>query len=475
MRTRANLFAGTQAAMHQSVISVKNPFDGSPVGEVPKMDAADVDAAVARAAGALPGMAQMPAFERSGILARTAAGLRSAAPEIAGRIVKETGKTIREAAAEVSRAAAIFDFAAGEAQRIHGETLPFDAFPNGIGRTGWWIREPVGVVAAIVPWNVPLALAAHKVAPALAAGCPVIIKPAEQTPFNAIELHRTLLEAGAPGDAVQVVTGTGEEAGDALVRHPGVSLISFTGSREVGTRIPARAGYKRVALELGGNSPVLVMPSADVAAAAEGIVRGGFAVAGQLCISVQRVIVHEAAAASLVQSLLPKVTALRVGDPMDPASDVGTLIDQHACERVTALVDGARSAGAKLLAGGSRTGYGAFLPTVLSEVPREAPAALDEAFAPLVMILVCHSVEDGIGLANATPYGLNAGIYTADIGEAFQAIRQLQFGSVMINDTPAFRSDLMPYGGRKQSGLGREGVRFAMEEMTEMKVVCFNL
>ncbi|MDE2125579.1 MAG: aldehyde dehydrogenase family protein [Armatimonadetes bacterium] len=461
--------------MNQSVIPVVNPFDGSSLGEVPRMDATEVDAAIGRATAVLPALAQLPAFERAGILSRTAASLRSNAPDLAAGIVRETGKTIREAAAEVGRAAGIFDFAAGEAQRLHGETVPFDAFPNGVGRVGWWIREPVGVVAAIVPWNVPLALAAHKVAPALAAGCPVIIKPAEQTPFNAIELHRALAEAGAPVDSVQVVTGLGDEAGAALVRHPGISFVSFTGSHEVGMQIPAKAGYKRVALELGGNSPALVMPSANIAAAAKGIVSGGFAVAGQLCISVQRVIVHEAAAAALVQSLLPLVAALNVGDPMDPATDVGTLIDQPACNRVAALVDSARAAGARMLVGGSRIGYGAFLPTVLSEVSRETPAAVDEAFAPLVMVMVCRSLEDGIALANATPYGLNAGIYTADVHEAFRAIRELKFGSVMINDTPSFRSDLMPYGGRKQSGLGREGVRFAMEEMTEMKVVCFNL
>lgn len=347
-----------------------------------------------------------------------------------------------------------------------------DAFPNGEGFTGYWTREPVGIVGAITPWNVPLALAAHKIAPALGAGNAVILKPAEQTPLNALRLAELLYETGVPAEAFQVITGDGE-TGDALVTHPEVPFITFTGSREVGIQLPGRAGFKRVALELGGNSPVIVAPSADLKAAASAIVRGGFAVAGQLCISVQRVLVHESVRAALIAEMLPQIEALNLGDPLDETTDVGTLISREACARVAQQIEQARCDGASILCGGYRVGSAGYAPTLIADTLPESELARNEAFAPVILVLSYRTLDEAIAIANNTLYGLNAGIFTGDLSEAFQAASELVAGSVIINDVPTFRSDLMPYGGRKQSGLGREGIRFTMEEMTEIKTLCF--
>lgn len=454
-------------------LAVMNPFTGAEVGRVGRGTADDVNAAVQVAQRGARLMRAMPLHRRAGVLSETARQLTLDAEAMARLITSESGKTIRETRAEVARTAGIFALAAEETRRLHGETLPFDAFAGGEGRTGYWTREPVGVVGAITPWNVPLALSAHKLAPALGAGNAVVHKPAEQTPLCALRLCVLLRQAGLPDEALQVVTGTGEEAGDALVTHPDVTFVSFTGSRAVGMRLPSRAGFKRVALELGGNSPVIITPSADLEAAAEAIVRGGFAVAGQLCISVQRVIAHISVQEELASLIVPRVRALRVGDPSDETVDVGTLIDERACTRVAQAIDAARNAGANVITGGERVGTTGYAPTVLDKVSPHSPLAIEEAFAPLIMLMPYATLDEAIALANATPYGLNAGIYTNDLKEVQTAAREIEAGSVMINDVPTFRSDLMPYGGRKQSGLGREGVRFAMEEMTELKVVCF--
>jgi glyceraldehyde-3-phosphate dehydrogenase (NADP+) len=453
-------------------IEVINPYTGACVGRVPRGGAAEIDAAVRRAKEALPTMRHMPLHRRAAILKKTAQLLQERAEAFARLITQETGKTIRETRAEVARAAAIFEYAAEEARRLHGETLPFDAFPNGENHIGFFLREPVGIVGAITPWNVPLALAAHKVAPALAAGNCVVLKPAEQTPLNALSLAEVLQEAGLPEGALEVVTGYGEEAGDALVTHPDVGFLTFTGSREVGMGLPARAGYKRVALELGGNSPVIVTQSADIDRAAEAIVRGGYAVAGQLCISVQRILVHRTVRDVLLEKLIAGIRRLRLGDPLDEATDVGVLISKEACDRVEKAVQEAVQAGARAAIGGKRIGLSAFEPTLLTDVRQDMPIAINEAFAPLTLLIEFDTLAEAITMTNATPYGLNAGIYTRDIEEALSAANAIVAGSVMINEVPTFRSDLMPYGGRKQSGLGREGVRFAIEEMTETKVVC---
>ncbi len=458
--------------MERQSIEVVNPYTGQAVGRVPMETAEDVQQAVEEAHEGAKVMRVMPLHRRAEILGKTAQKLLQETETLARLIVSEAGKTLREARAEVVRAAGIFQLAAEETRRLHGETLPFDALAGGDGRTGYWTREPIGVVGAITPWNVPLALTAHKIAPALGAGNAVVHKPAEQTPLNALRLAEILFACGLPENALHVVTGDGT-TGDALVKHPEVPFVSFTGSREVGTRLPGRAGYKKVALELGGNSPVLVTPSANLTDAAEAIVRGGFAVAGQLCISVQRVLVQEDVQEKLTAELLPRIERLRVGDPAEETTEVGALISREACDRVERDIASAQQTGAKVLVGGKRLGDALYAPTLLREAAPDSRLAVEEAFAPLILLIPYRTLEEAIAIANATPYGLNAGIYTNDLREAMTAAREIVAGSVMINDVPTFRSDLMPYGGRKQSGLGREGVRFAMEEMTEIKVVCF--
>ena len=460
--------------MRSQGIAVINPYTGETIGVVPAGTSEDIDTAVGEAAEGAAAMRAMPLHRRAEILINVGRRLLEETEPLARIIVSEAGKTIREARAEVARAAGIFQVAAEEARRLHGETLPFDGMPNGEGRSGYWVLEPVGIVGAITPWNVPLALTAHKLAPALGAGCAVVHKPAEQTPLNALRLYEIMRESGLPERAVRVVTGSGETAGDALVRHPDVPFITFTGSREVGMQLPGRAGYKRVALELGGCSPVIITASANLGAAASAIVRGGFAVAGQLCISVQRVIAHRSMAQALEAAVVEGVSRLVTGDPMDERTDVGPLIDAAACTRVEALVEEAARSGARVLAGGHRLRGSLFAPTVLASVGPASPLALEEAFAPLVTITPFDTLDEAIALANATPYGLNAGVYTDSLSEALRYAAEIVAGAVMINDVPSFRSDLMPYGGRRQSGLGREGVRFAMEEMTERKVICFN-
>lgn len=458
--------------MSLSQLVINNPYNGEKIGEVEAGGSAEIDAAVACAHTGAELMARMPAFERSNILAQTAGRLRAEATEIGYLIASESGKTWKEGIAEAKRASGIFQLAAEEARRMHGETLPFDAFETGVDRTGYWIREPVGIVGAITPWNVPLALAAHKIAPAIAAGNAVVHKPAEQTPLDALKLQEIMLHAGLPMTALQVVTGLGEEAGDALVRHLDVPFVTFTGSRAVGMQLPARAGYKRVALELGGNSPVIITESANIKAASSAIAAGGYAVAGQLCISVQRVLVQRKMMKQLVDALVPLVEALVTGDPLDANTNVGCLIDVSACDRIESLVHSTMRSGAALLHGGFRVGRTSFAPTLITDIPADRGLAIDEAFGPIVALLPYDTLEQAVAIANATPYGLNAGIFTGQICQAEYAARNLNFGAVMINDVPSFRSDLMPYGGRKQSGIGREGVRFAIEEMTELKVIC---
>lgn len=459
--------------MAHSTIVVVNPYSGEEVGQAPAGTAADVDAAVKQAQQGAEVMRKMPLYRRAEILTTTGQILLRETETLARLITAESGKTIRETRAEVARAAGIFQLTAEEIRRLHGETVPFDALSSGAGRTGYWTRTPLGVVGAITPWNVPLALAAHKIAPALGGGNSVVFKPAEQTPLHALRLVEALREAGLPENALLCVTGDGAVVGDALVTHPDVALLSFTGSREVGLKLPGRAGYKRVTLELGGNSPVIITPTADLSDAAEAIVRGGFAVAGQLCISVQRILVQESVREALTAELLPRIRALRLGDPLDERTDVGTLISSDACERVAEAVQAAKEAGAAVLIGGERAGRSAYAPTMLADVDSRSALACEEAFAPLVLLMPYRTFDEAIALANATPYGLNAGIYTNDLHEALRAAEEIDAGSVMINDVPTFRSDLMPYGGRKQSGLGREGVRFALQEMTEPKLICF--
>lgn len=453
---------------------VYDKYSGERLGEVREASAADVHRAVTRAAVTAPAWAAVPAHKRATILRRTSELLDSKREALAELIAREAGKAWRYADAEVARAVETFGFAAEEARRLHGETVPLDASPAGEGRFGFYLRVPVGVVAAITPFNFPLNLVAHKVAPALAAGNTVVLKPADRTPLSAVALARTLADAGLPDGVLEVVHGEGATAGEALVRHPGPAKISFTGSPEVGERILAIAGLKRVTLELGNNSGVMIEPDADLDKAVPRLVMSAFANSGQVCLSLQRIFVHTAIADTLIERLVAATRALQVGDPRDRACDVGPMISEAAADRVERWVGEALERGAQRPVGGRREGK-VLWPTVLTHTRPEMKVMRDEVFGPVVSVVRYATFEDGLQRLADTPYGLQAGIYTRDLEKAFAAVRRLDFGGVLINDTPIFRVDHMPYGGNRRSGIGREGVRYAMEEMTNLRMVVVNL
>ena len=456
------------------VLAVIDKFSGETIGEVPLASEADVDAAVTAARGAFDGWSRTPAHRRAAVLRAAADLLAGRRDELARTIAREAGKAWKHAIAEVTRSVETFTFAAEEAKRIHGETIPMDASVAGEHRVGFYLRMPLGVVAAITPFNFPLNLVAHKVAPALAAGNTVVLKPAEETPLTAEALGAILMEAGLPPGALHLVHGEGPTTGEALVRHPVPAKISFTGSPPVGRLITQMAGLKRVTLELGNNSGTVVEPDADLAAAVPRCVMSAFANAGQVCISLQRLYVHEAIAAPFTEAFVRATEALQVGNPLDPACDVGPLVSDEAADRAERWIREAVSEGARLLTGGRREGR-LLWPTVLVDTRPDMKVMCQEAFAPLVSIVTYRDFDEALRMLADSPYGLQAGVYTNDIAKAFEAVRRLDVGGVMINDTSIYRADHMPYGGNRMSGIGREGVRFAIEEMTSLRMVCFNL
>ena len=455
-------------------MQVLDKFSGEAIADIPVSGPEEVKAAVSRAQAAFPGWAETPAHRRSAILARTAAGLSARRDEIARLICREAGKAWKYSVAEVQRGIETFQFGAEEAKRIHGETIPMDASPSGENRVGFYIRTPLGVVAAITPFNFPLNLVAHKVAPALAAGNTVVLKPAEETPLTAVALGEVLAEAGLPGGVFNLVQGDGPTTGEALVSDPRPAKISFTGSPPVGARIVRMAGLKRVTLELGNNSGTIVEPDANLDRAVPRCVMSAFANAGQVCISLQRLYLHESIAPVFLERFLAATNALKVGNPLDPDCDVGPLISDEAADRAEAWIKDAVKEGARLLAGGRREGRLVW-PTVLADTRPEMKVMCQEAFAPLVSVVVYRRFDDALAMLDDSPYGLQAGLYTRDLHKAFAAVKRLDVGGLMVNDTSIFRVDHMPYGGNRMSGIGREGVRFAVEEMTNLRMVCFNL
>ena len=453
-----------------TLLQVTNKYNGEVVGTVATASAADVDVAVESATRGAETMAALPAHKRCDILLKTAAFLRERKEAIARILAAEAGKAIKLARVEVDRGATTFQIAGEEARRIHGETLALDAVPSGEGYFGFWWRRPVGVVGAITPFNFPLNLAAHKVAPAIAAGNAMVLKPAEQTPLTAVMLVEALLDAGLPPEAIQLLQGAGETVGDALVTHPGVAKISFTGSAPVGRTILSRAGIKKVTLELGNSSPVIVAPDADLDFVAQRCATGAFAYSGQICISIQRIFGDQKIYAPLAERLVSATKNLVVGDPLAEQTDVGPLIAVEEAQRVKSWVDEAQAGGAKVLVGGQREGP-VVHPTLLADTRPDMKVMHDEVFGPVANIVSSGDFEDALRQANATGYGLQAAVFTKDIDRVIHAVRKLDFGGVIINDMPTFRADHMPYGGNKQSGLGREGVRFTIEEMTNIQMV----
>ena len=459
-------FAGDVA----DAISVRSPYDGAELATVPRCGPAEVDRAVAAAAAALAGDL-LPPWRRADVLDAAARLLAERTEDFARTIAQESAKPIKTARVEAQRAVSTFTFAAAEARRLAGDMVPIDATRIGEGRLAFTLRVPIGVVGAISPFNFPLNLVAHKLAPAIAAGCPVVLKPASQTPLSAIALAELLLdECGLPAGHLNVVTGGGRDVGDALVTHPDVAYITFTGSGEVGWGIAAKAGRKKVALELGNNSPVVIEGDADWDKAARSIATAGFAHAGQSCVSVQRVYVHADVAGPFCDTLAKLVSELVVGDPMDEATDVSALISTGDRDRVREWVGEAVSGGARVLTGGDVVD-GMLQPTVLADVSPDMRVCRDEVFGPVVAVQAYHSFDEALRLADDTRYGLQAGVFTAKLSSAVQAARTLPFGTVLINEVPTWRADHMPYGGVRESGNTKEGPPSAVREMTEERLV----
>jgi len=470
----SKLFIDGQWITGGPLLEVHNKYTGELIGAVPTARREEVDAALAAAERAATVMADLPAHQRSAILARAATLLRERSEDFARTIAAEAGKALKYARAEVERGISTFTLASEEAKRLHGETLPLDAVPAGEGYFGFWTRRPVGVIAAISPFNFPLNLVAHKVAPALAAGNSLVLKPASTTPLTAVKLCEVLSEAGLPAGALNLVVGSGGTVGEWLITDPRVAKITFTGSPPMGRHILAVAGIKKVTLELGNTSPVIIAPDADLDFVAKRCAVGAYYNSGQVCISVQRIYSQQTVYEPFTEKFVQASEAMIVGDPLDERVDVGPMIDAHEVDRIEGWVKEAASAGAKVLTGGRRAGA-VFYPTVLTDVKPEMKVMAEEVFAPVASVIACEDFEAALRQADQGEFGLQASVFTRDIHRVFQAIKRLNFGGVIINDTPAFRADHMPYGGNRQSGLGREGVRFAMEEMTNIQMVAIRL
>ena len=453
-------------------LDVRSPYDDSVVARVAKGGAEETRSAIAAAERAMQN--PLAAHARAAILDRTARLIDERAEEIARTISSEAGKPMKAARVKVARAASTFTMAAVEARTLAGEVVPMDASPAGAGKVALTLRLPIGVVGAISPFNFPFNLVAHKVAPALAAGCAVVIKPASQTPLSALLLAELETEAGLPSGWLNVVCGSAAEIGDVLVEDERVTLITFTGSAGVGWKLRERAPRKRVNLELGNATPVIVAADADLDDVAMRLAANAFSFAGQSCISVQRIYVQNSAYDPFLERFLPRVDALVVGDPADDATDVGPLIATTERDRILEWTGEATAQGARVLAGGTLDGE-LLRPTVIVEAPAGAKISCEEVFGPLCTVTPFESLDEAITLANVTRFGLQAGIFTSDVKAALQAAAGLEFGGVTINEAPTFRADQMPYGGVKDSGNTREGPAYAVREMTEDRLVVIQL
>lgn len=455
-----------------NTIDVRSPFDHSLLAIVHRAGAGEIETAIAKAAESFETTRKLPTWRRADILEKVSLGIAARREELAQVIALEAGKPIRTARLEVDRAAFTFKVAAEEAKRIYGEVIPLDWIAGTEGREAQVRRVPLGVVAGISPFNFPLNLVAHKVAPAMAAGDPIILRPASQTPVSALKLAEIVLQAGWPKEAIGVVPSATRDAA-LLIEDDRIRHLTFTGSPGVGWALKARAGRKRVTLELGGNAGVIVHKDADVGYAAERVAWGGFSFAGQSCISVQRVYIHADVYDAFVGDFVRRVKALKTGDPLDEKTDVGPVIDAAAAERVQAWIEEARGGGAVVLAGGERRGN-LWQPTVLAEVDSGMKVSCQEAFAPLVVLYRYTDVRDAIRQVDQSDFGLQAGLFTSDLNLVKRAFDDIEVGGLIVNDVPTFRIDHMPYGGVKHSGFGREGLRYAIEEMSELKLLAYN-
>ncbi|KRE67729.1 aldehyde dehydrogenase [Arthrobacter sp. Soil736] len=450
---------------------VRSPFDGRIIDTVPVATVKDAQNALDRAEIGAHLQRSTPAHVRADILLRAAALADERAEDIAQTISAETGKPITEARGEASRSGNIIRLAAHEGSQLYGSTLPLDANAGtGLDKIGFTLRQPCGIVVAITPFNYPALLVLHKIAPALAAGNAVVLKPARATPLTALKLAQCFVDAGLPPEALSVITGPGSSLGDVLVTDPRVRKVSFTGSTSIGTRISSIAGVKKLSLELGASCPVIILPDADLELASTAVAAGGYVNAGQVCISVQRVIVDRRVEADFLDALVPKVEAIAVGNPKEDGTRLGSLISVEEATRVHSSIMEARHSGARVLTGGDRDGA-VVTPAVVAGVDPRSPLSRNELFGPAVAVSSAQDMETAIAMANDNAYGLGAGIFTNDVAGAVQAMRQIDAGNIHINWSPLWRADLMPYGGLKGSGIGKEGVRSAVQEMTEEKTV----
>ena len=451
-------------------IEVVDPFWHKIIGRIPACTSHDIDRAVSQSKEALK--RGLPQWQRAKILDLAAVRLAVRREEFAQIIARESAKPIRTARIEVDRAVGTFEFSAAEARKLAGEMIPMDALAAGEGKIGFTLRVPVGVVGAIAPFNFPLNLVVHKLGPAIAAGCPIVLKPASQTPFTSIALVEMLIdECGLPSDWLHVVTGGGSTVGNALVDHPDIALITFTGSPEVGWSIRSRAPRKKVGLELGNNAPIVIEPDGDWKTAAAKIRLAGFSHAGQSCISTQRIFVHSSIATDFTSELISQVSTLVVGDPLDEATEVSALINLSERDRVTSWIDEATAQGALIACGGHVDDNGVLLPTIILQARPEMKVCSHEVFGPVVTISTYDDVRDALEMANDTDFGLHAAIFTSRIDTALKAIKTLDFGGVVVNDVPTFRADQQPYGGLRDSGNTREGPAYSVKEMTEIRMV----
>jgi len=455
-------------------INVVDPFDQSEIDTVPKGASEDIQQAIESAVQGAKIAKKLPVHQRTEILKKTADYVENHKEEFSRTIAREGSKTIREARVETLRCINTLTVAAEETKRIVGETLPFDSIAGSENRVGYYYRFPIGIIAAITPFNDPLNLVAHKLGPAIAGGNAVILKPASVTPLSALMLGKAFMESGLPNHVLNIITGYGHEIGDDLVTDQRIRMISFTGGLEAGLEITKKAGLKKIGMELGSNTPVIVMDDCDLDKAVELSVSGAFWAAGQNCIGVQRLFIQEKIYKKFVHQFVDRAHKYKTGNKLEEDTDMGPMITEDEAKRIESWVDEAFSLGARILTGHKRHGA-IYLPTVLENVPAGSKVDVDEVFAPVVSLYKFKTLDEAIDKANSVNFGLHAGIFTRDINTAYKAIHDLEVGGIIINDSSDYRLDLMPFGGIKGSGLGREGIKFALQEMTEPKVVCFNL
>jgi acyl-CoA reductase-like NAD-dependent aldehyde dehydrogenase len=473
---KKHLFINGQWKEAKRYEELYSPYSGECIAIVAQADEQDTDEAIQVAKAAAKTMAKMPAHERASILEKVASLLEQRKEEMARILALEAAKPLKTARGEIARTIQTYKFSATEARQIHGETVPLDAAPGGEGRIAFTVRKPIGVVGAITPFNFPFNLVAHKVGPAIAAGNTVVLKPASQTPLSSLVLAEIFEEAGLPAGVLNVIPGKGSVVGEMLVRDNRVAAITFTGSPEVGIAMKNKAGLKRVTLELGSNSGLIIDENVEITKELiDRCVMGAFTFSGQVCISIQRIFVHESKFEEFAAKCKAATEQLVIGDPLDEATDISAMISSKEVARMQEWVASSIARGAEILTGGKEISDRVYPPTILMNVPTDEPVSCQEVFGPLVTLSSFRTLDEAIEAVNHSRYGLQAGIYTNDIKAAMRAAEELEVGGVMINDIPTFRVDNMPYGGVKESGFGREGVKYAVEEMTELKLISMKL